>query len=62
MTDFQTIRRALMHAERECPYHGPDFHLLGMQNGMPRCESCRQPWRIKQAREALDRIEVKVRA
>jgi hypothetical protein len=49
------IRAALEEAPQECRYHGKDFERMGMQWGRPRCDSCKQPWRVVQALVALDR-------
>lgn len=50
------IEEALVHAEAGCRYHGTDFERLGMEFGLPRCGSCKQPWRVAQARLALHAI------
>lgn len=33
-----------------CRYHGSDFDFLGREypGGPPRCDSCKQPWRLRQ--------------
>lgn len=63
------IREALLHAEQTCRYHGTNFEASGTRHGVPRCESCRQPWRVVAAlRELeeeggqLDRLERELRA
>ena len=61
MSDFMTIRRALAMGPEVCRYHGDRFDFLGMERSEPRCESCREPWRIKQALAALGRIEARTR-
>lgn len=55
ITVLEQARRALSHAAQTCRYHGADFERLGMWNGEPRCESCRQPWRVTQALTAISR-------
>ena len=44
---------ALRHAPNACPFHGVDFGFLGMQRGEPRCDSCKQPYRVARALAAL---------
>lgn len=46
-------RTALQHAEQTCRYHGTDFARLGWEFGEPRCDSCKQPWRVTRALDAL---------
>jgi hypothetical protein len=46
---------ALEHAEKTCPYHGRDFTRAGMWRGIPRCESCRQPWRVVEGLAAIEK-------
>jgi hypothetical protein len=36
------------------PYHGEDFKKLGFERGEPRCDSCKQPYRVVKALEAID--------
>lgn len=45
---------ALEGAGTACPYHGREFDKLGTRNGVPNCESCRQPWRVCRALEAIE--------
>lgn len=60
--DLATIRAALTHAEQTCRWHGSDFERLGLERwAAPRCDSCKQPWRIAQALAALNRIELATR-
>lgn len=49
----RAIRQALMDLPKECQYHGSDFEKLGMWRTMPRCESCRIPFRAKVAWQAF---------
>jgi hypothetical protein len=39
-------QEALAEAPRECRFHGTDFERSGRQHGVPRCDSCRQPWLV----------------
>lgn len=53
--DLSVIRDALEGAERTCRYHGAEFTPPGQfSHGLPRCESCRHPWRVTQALIQLD--------
>jgi len=54
VTNF--VRAALDGAPQQCRYHGADFGRAGLQGGVPRCESCRQPWRVVRALQALDAL------
>lgn len=58
------IRAALSAAPYSCPFHGKDFGFLGTENGQPggepRCESCKQPWRVMVALSALDQLDARV--
>lgn len=54
--DLETIRDALDHAPQLCRFHGSDFDRLGMAHGEPRCDSCRQPWRVTRALAAVGRL------
>jgi hypothetical protein len=51
---------ALTLADRTCPYHGTDFDRTGMRQGLPNCDSCKQPYRVSKAHAAvsawMDRI------
>jgi hypothetical protein len=58
--DLQALtwaEEALSHAEQECRYHGGDFGFLGWERqpfvSPPRCDSCKQPWRVTRAREYI---------
>lgn len=53
----RTIRLALASAEASCRYHGTEWGEIDPRTGLPRCESCRQPYRITQARTALTALE-----
>jgi hypothetical protein len=56
MDTLKLAREALRHAEQRCRYHRENFGFLGFEWwGEPRCESCRQPWRVTQALAAIDR-------
>jgi hypothetical protein len=47
--------RALLSAERTCRYHGTDWDRLGREpNGLPRCDSCKQPYRVVTALLAIE--------
>lgn len=54
--EAQAVRDALEHAVQVCPYHGADFAAAGVApvSGIPRCDSCKQPWRIRRALKALN--------
>lgn len=52
---LRLARLALTHDAQLCRYHGARFDFLGMQFGEPRCESCRQPWRVTRALAAVKR-------
>ena len=55
---LRLAREALAHAEQRCRYHGADFERLGTEpyeRGLPRCDSCKQPWRVVRALAAIDR-------
>lgn len=56
MSALRLVRDALVHAKQQCPYHGSDLERSGMWCGMPRCESCQQPWRVVQALAALKEL------
>lgn len=56
LDQLATIRRALADGPRVCRYHGTNFELSHMAFGLPRCESCRQPYRVAQALAALKQI------
>lgn len=48
------MKDALDHAEQTCRYHGDRFETSGMLHGLPRCDSCKQPFRVRKALDALD--------
>ncbi len=50
-------RQALEHAPQTCRYHGDGFDRNDMRMGLPRCESCQQPYRVTRALAALDAVE-----
>lgn len=54
---LSVVRRALAGEPRTCRYHGTDFERSDMAFGLPRCDSCKQPYRVAQALAALARIE-----
>jgi hypothetical protein len=55
--DLATIRAALIRAEQHCRYHDQEFERLGLESwGEPRCDSCKQPWRVVQALAAVDGV------
>lgn len=43
---------ALGHESTSCCYHGTDFAKSGMERGLPRCDSCKQPFRVRKALDA----------
>lgn len=49
----RAIRHALMDLPKTCRFHGDDLERSGMWYGVPNCESCRSPWRARQAWQAL---------
>jgi hypothetical protein len=51
---------ALLNAEQMCQYHGTDFERMGMQRGEPRCDSCKQPFRVKQALAAIEACHTQI--
>lgn len=44
---------ALVGAEQTCRYHGVHFDKLGFDRVEPRCDSCKQPWRVRRAIDAI---------
>lgn len=56
LTALRSIRLALSHAADTCRFHGTRFDHLGMEHGEPRCDSCKQPFRVIAARAALERL------
>lgn len=55
----RAIRHALIDLPKVCRFHGDDLEKSGMSHGFPRCESCRIPWRAREAwtayKAAIDR-------
>ena len=51
---LRAAREALLRLPQICTYHGSDFGFLGWSQGVPRCDSCRTPWRVKVALDAID--------
>jgi len=51
--------QALTHMDLECRYHHGDFGYLGWNGhpytSLPRCDSCKQPWRVTRALQAVER-------
>lgn len=45
---------ALHEAPRRCQYHGKDWEKLGFEWGLPRCDSCKLPYRVDRAINALN--------
>jgi hypothetical protein len=46
----------LDNAPQHCQWHGQDFFRAGSalgRPGVPRCDSCKQPWRVLSALVAL---------
>lgn len=45
----------LSHAEDQCRFHGQNWDFLGREvmTGLPRCDSCKQPYRIAQLGAAM---------
>jgi hypothetical protein len=46
---MRDARATLNHAEQFCRYHGQRWDFLGWEYGLPRCDSCKQPYRVVQA-------------
>lgn len=63
VNQLAALRVALVHADKLCRFHGERFEVLGMENErtdagwlpIPRCDSCKQPYRVRRALTALDR-------
>lgn len=55
MNDLEVVIDALADLSKKCQYHGESLGASGFQHGLPRCESCRQPWRVTRALEVLAR-------
>ncbi|ANZ35246.1 hypothetical protein BBK82_03310 [Lentzea guizhouensis] len=47
----------LKHAPKSCQYHGTEFERSGMRRGLPRCESCQQPYRVTKVLAAIEGTE-----
>lgn len=47
--------KALVGAPQSCRFHGQEWTEIEAWSGEPRCESCRQPWRVVRALEAVKR-------
>lgn len=41
--------KALEGAEQQCRIHGTDFGYSGFSFSQPRCDSCKQPYRVVHA-------------
>lgn len=56
--DLDKILAALNEAPKYCRFHDDNFGFLGYEwpGGPPRCDSCKQPWRVTRALEALSRL------
>lgn len=48
------VLAALNGQPRECRYHGTEFGPIDTWAGGPRCESCRQPWRVVRAIKIME--------
>lgn len=52
---------ALHHASQHCKYHSNNFGFLGWTGPenvtLPRCDSCKQPWRVMRALEAITKAK-----
>jgi hypothetical protein len=48
----RAVRHALMDLPKVCRFHGDDLERSGIRHGLPHCESCRIPWRSRQAWQA----------
>lgn len=55
-TALRLAAEALTHAPRQCRYHATNWDFLGRETpgGLPRCDSCKQPWRVQRALDAID--------
>lgn len=51
---ISVVRQALTNAQQHCEYHGTDFGRAGVHRGLPRCDSCKQPWRVQRALDAIE--------
>ena len=54
---IRLVREALEHDPQRCRYHGSDFERSDLFYGEPRCDSCKQPWRVTRALAALDNTD-----
>ena len=63
--DVYMVREAVRALPTTCRYHGAKFGASGYlgpaEGGVPRCESCRAPWRRMCALAAIERVIVRVR-
>jgi hypothetical protein len=50
------IKPALGTGPGTCPFHGTDFGFLGWQDGQPRCDSCKRPYRLAEAAAAIQAV------
>lgn len=50
------IQEALVNAPTHCRFHQQRWDFLGRERpgGLPRCDSCKQPWRVQRALDAVD--------
>lgn len=53
---LKAIAESLTHVPHGCRYHGSDFGKLGFEWSMPRCDSCKQPYRVYRAVEELQQL------
>lgn len=57
---LEMVSEVLDNSVDTCRYHGTDFEKLGTEPwsrvGLPRCDSCKQPWRVRRARAAIERL------
>jgi hypothetical protein len=44
----------LKHTPQSCRYHGTEFEKSGMRRGLPKCESCQQPYRVTKVLAAIE--------
>lgn len=49
-------RIALEGAPQECSFHGQDWGRLGFGVEGPRCDSCKQPWCVWRALDAIKKV------
>lgn len=64
-SDVAVLRAALVRADKLCRFHGERFEVLGMEREptgdagwlpIPRCDSCKQPYRVRRALQFLERV------